>query len=161
MCPTCLVSPTIRLVQWLHFSGEENVRIKNWCLARGFNRDPGTLVRPAPDPREVFCRGADMRGLPPAVERGDASTDCSDMLDRLEAMEGALLSSTSPSSDSMLYPLGWVVTGGTGSLPGVVFLDTLLSLRNWSRNDICEGGLSPITARVEIIIMMVRNSREI
>lgn len=56
---------------------------------------------PAPDPKLEFCRGAEIRGLPPA-ERGDgaASMECSDMLDRLEATEGIRLSSTSPSSDS-------------------------------------------------------------
>ena len=90
---------------------------------------------PAPEPSDVFWRGADMRGFPPAVDIGEASTDCSDMLDLLEAIDGALLSSTSPSSDSMEYPLWWE-TGGPGSLPGVVFLETLLSFRNWSRKDI-------------------------
>lgn len=27
----CLVNPTIKDVQWLHFVGAENVRTRNWC----------------------------------------------------------------------------------------------------------------------------------
>ena len=103
---------------------------------------------PAPDPRDVFCSGAEIRGLPPADNGDTASTLCSDMLLRLEAMEAALLSSTSPSSDSMEYPLA--VTGaGPVSLPGVVFLDTLLSFRNWSRKLICDEALSPSTENIK------------
>ena len=59
------------------------------------------LAIPAPDPSEVFCRGAEIRGFPPADRADTASTLWSDMLLLLEAREAALLSSTSPSSDSM------------------------------------------------------------
>ena len=108
------------------------------------------LAIPAPEPREVFWRGAEIRGLPPADNGDTASTLCSDMLLRLEAMEAALLSSTSPSSDSMEYPR--VLRGpgpGPVSLPGVVFRDTLLSFRNWSRKLIWEEALSPSTENIK------------
>ena len=42
----CRVRPTIRLVQWLHLSGEEKVRTMNWW-ERGF-RMLAEGVKPAP-----------------------------------------------------------------------------------------------------------------
>jgi len=101
--------------------------------------------RPAPEPREVFWSGAEILGLPPATMGEAASADCSDMLDRLEAREAARLSSTSPSSDSSENPR-WCCAKGPGSRPGVVWRETLLSFRNWSRKDIWEEGRSPSTA---------------
>jgi len=99
---------------------------------------------PAPEPREVFWSGAEILGFPPATIGEAASADCSDMLDRLDARDAARLSSTSPSSDSSEIPR-WCCARGPGSRPGVVWRETLLSFRNWSRKDIWEEGRSPST----------------
>ena len=115
---------------------------------------------PAPEPREVFWSGAEILGFPPATMGEAASADCSDMLDRLDARDAARLSSTSPSSDSNEIPR-WCCARGPGSRPeekhkirnnmqgsvspGVVWRETLLSFRNWSRKDIWEEGRSPST----------------
>jgi len=101
---------------------------------------------PAPEPREVFWSGAEILGFPPATMGEAASADCSDMLDLLDARDAARLSSTSPSSDSNEIPR-WCCARGPGSRPGVVWRETLLSFRNWSRKDIWEEGRSPSTAR--------------
>ena len=117
----------------------------------------------------MFWRGAEILGLPPATKGEAASADCSDMLDRLDAMEAARLSSTSPSSDSREKPRRCCCGGGPDSRPviqvvnfwqradqdvspGVVWRDTLLSLRNWSRNDIWEEGRSASTEDGKVYI---------
>jgi hypothetical protein len=47
-----------------------------------------------------------------------------------------------------------MVGGGRDvSLPGVVFLEAELSLRNCSRKDICEEGRSPSTAPAIVILI--------
>ena len=115
----------------------------------------------------MFWSGAEILGLPPATMGEAASADCSDMLDRLEAREAARLSSTSPSSDSSENPR-WCCAKGPGSRPvknehlerkkqgnvspGVVWRETLLSFRNWSRKDIWEEGRSPSTEEETVII---------
>ena len=68
---------TINDVQWWHFRGEE--KLWSWWHL-GFIL-PGRPVSPALEPMEVFWRGAEIQGLPPATRGDTASTDCSDMLD--------------------------------------------------------------------------------
>ena len=43
----CRVSPTMSEVQWLHLSGEEKVRMRNWW---DFGRGPTWMSPPAPTP---------------------------------------------------------------------------------------------------------------